>query len=216
MNDKKKTLEYEISRLENLKNDIDKSAKELNNFFKEFKKNKISTDINNLFGCFHQHVERIDKNMPAIIEGMNKVITLIINVNTNVTNLDSAENYKVDTKLGFVTGYELFRLEKYIVLLDDDDPTHKRIKYSIKRLKEAFHERGFKIEDYEGEEYQIEKNLKVVNRIDDETIPEGKKIVSKTLKPTIFYDNKVRKTGEIELKIGTKKVKTKKIRRKNV
>ena len=142
--------------------------------------------------------------MPAIFDGMNKVITLIVDVNTNITNVDQTKNFKVDTKLGVATAYELFRMKKYIVLLDDEDPTHKRIKYSIKRLEDAFHDRNFRIENYEGEEYQVEKNLKVVNRIDDENIPKGKKIISRMLKPTIFYDNKVHKRGEIEIKVGTK------------
>tara|TARA_B100002052_G_C15721283_1_gene524261 strand:- start:31 stop:675 length:645 start_codon:yes stop_codon:yes gene_type:complete len=204
MNDKKTSLDFELTRLENLKNDINESTKKLNKFFKEFKKNKKTTDIEKYFGCFHHHVERIDKNMPAIFDGMNKVITLIVDVNTNITNVDQTKNFKVDTKLGVATAYELFRMKKYIVLLDDEDPTHKRIKYSIKRLEDAFHDRNFRIENYEGEEYQVEKNLKVVNRIDDENIPKGKKIISRMLKPTIFYDNKVHKRGEIEIKVGTK------------
>ena len=38
MNDKKTSLDFELTRLENLKNDINESTKKLNKFFKEFKK----------------------------------------------------------------------------------------------------------------------------------------------------------------------------------
>ena len=40
MNDKKTSLDFELTRLENLKNDINESTKKLNKFFKEFEKNK--------------------------------------------------------------------------------------------------------------------------------------------------------------------------------
>ena len=170
--------------------------------------------INKLFSCFHNHVERIDQNYGPIVKHFNKLAEGMYTIQkdmVNFSNEKTTNSIAVDTKLGVATGYELFKLKRYIVLLDDEDSTHKRIKYSIKRLEESFHDRGFRMEEYEGEEYQIEKNLKVVSRIEDETLLEGKKIISRMLKPTIFYKDKVYKIGEIELKIGTKKNRSKNV-----
>ena len=53
----------------------------------------------------------------------------------------------------------------------------------------------------------ILKNLKVVNRIEDPDLAEGKKIIARMIKPTIFYQDIVLKPGEVEIRTGTKKEK---------
>ena len=45
------------------------------------------------------------------------------------------------------------------------------------------------------------------DRIEDPDLAEGKKIIARMIKPTIYYKDVVLKPGEVEIKTGTKKEK---------
>ena len=67
--------------------------------------------------------------MNDLIKSMSKI---------NEFNIESvSDSPKVDHTLGVLSGYELFRLIKYSQILNEDDATNKRIKYSVKRLEDG-------------------------------------------------------------------------------
>lgn len=204
MENKVAMLDSHIDRIDHIQKDIQKSAKELNKFFKKINKTKITDDINKVYGCFHQHVERIDQNILAIGNLMQDMTKNLISINQlNPENIKQSP--QVDHTLGVLTGYELFRLKQYAKILDEDEATNKRIIYSIKRLEDGYLSRGYNIKDYTGDEFAIENNLKVVNRIEDPDLKEGQKIITRMIKPTIYYKDIVLKPGEVEIKAGTNK-----------
>ena len=199
-------FDSQINRIDQIQKDIAYSSKELKRLFKKFEKSKKLDDINKIYGCFHSHVERIDQNIVVIGNGMNDLIKSMSKINEfNIKNV--GDSPKTDHTLGVLTGYELFRLIQYSQILNEDDATNKRIKYSVKRLEDGYLSRGYKIEDYTGDDFVIEKNLKVVNRIEDENLAQGKKIIARMIKPTIYYKDVVLKPGEVEIITGTKKEK---------
>jgi hypothetical protein len=199
-------FDSQINRIDQIQKDIAYSSKELKRLFKKFNKSKKLDDINKIYGCFHSHVERIDQNIIVIANGMNDLLKSMSKINEfNIKNV--GDSPKTDHTLGVLTGYELFRLIKYSQILNEDDATNKRIKYSVKRLEDGYLSLGYKIEDYTGDDFFIEKNLKVVNRIEDENLAQGKKIIGRMIKPTIYYKDVVLKPGEVEIITGTKKEK---------
>jgi hypothetical protein len=199
-------FDSEINKLIQVQKDIQKSTKELNKLFKNFSKSKKIDSINNVYKCFHEHVERIDKNIYLIANSMNDIIkNMNMFNNSKLTSLD--ELTKADHTLGVLTGYELFKLIQYSKILNEDDSNNKRIQYSIERLKDGYNSRGYKLKDFTGEDFVIENNLRVINRIEDKNLKHGKKIISRMIKPTIYYKDVVIKPGEVELSTGPKKEK---------
>ena len=124
----------------------------------------------------------------------------------NTENQDDSnkQSSAVSSKLGIITIYELFKLKQYSIFLDLEDPNNKRIQFSIDRLEKGLLESGFSMRDYTGEEFQVEKNYKIVNRYDDTNLKKGKKIISRTIKPAVLYNDKIIRQADIEVKIGTK------------
>tara|TARA_B100000315_G_C14494803_1_gene549406 strand:- start:503 stop:1141 length:639 start_codon:yes stop_codon:yes gene_type:complete len=200
-------FDSEINRIDQIQKDIADSSKELKRFFKKLSKSKKLDDINKIYGCFHNHVKRIDQNFGVIKNGMNNLVEILYAINNINTDSIQKSSPKVDHSLGVITGYELFRLKQYSKILNEEDTTNRRIIYSVNRLEEGYLSRGYKIEDYTGDDFVIEKNLKVVNRIEDENLAQGKKIIARMIKPTIYYKDVVLKPGEVEIKTGTKKEK---------
>jgi hypothetical protein len=193
-----------IDRIEKIQKHTQRSVKELNNFFKKINKTKIADDTNKIYSCFHGHVESITQNNIAIVKLIHDLIEYLVSINQlNPENIKQSP--QVDHTLGVLTGYELFRLKQYAKILDEDEATNKRIIYSIKRLEDGYLSRGYNIKDYTGDEFAIENNLKVVNRIEDPDLKEGQKIITRMIKPTIYYKDIVLKPGEVEIKAGTSK-----------
>ncbi len=211
MLNKKTTIETgifdsQINKLIQFQKDIQKSTKELNILFKKFSESKKIDSINDVYKCFHKHVERIDSNILFI----NDIISEIINNMKKFTDSKLAslnEPTKADHTLGVLVGYELFKLIQYSKILNEDDTNSKRIQYSVERLKDGYNSRGYKLKDFTGEDFVIENNLRVINRIEDKNLKYGKKIISRMIKPTIYYKDVVIKPGEVELSTGSKKEK---------
>jgi len=197
-------FDSQINKLIQVQKDIQKSTKELNKLFKKFSKSKKIDSINNVYTCFHQHVERIDNNILLIDNTMSEIIkNLKMFTNSKLASL--GELTKADHTLGVLIGYELFKLIQYSKILNEDDTNNKRIQYSVERLKDGYNSRGYKLKDFTGEDFVIENNLRVINRIEDKNLKHGKKTISRMIKPTIYYKDVVIKPGEVELTTGTKK-----------
>ena len=195
MKDKNKIFNSDLNQLDQLdqiQKNIEKTADEIKSTLKIFKENKIDNKVNELYECFHNHIAQIHNNIQTL--------------NHLLYNMNELKNpTKNNHELGLILGFELFRLKKYVETLDKDDSTNKRIVHSIKRLEESFLSQGYRIKDYTNDKFIIENNLKVVNRIEDKNLKKGSKIITRMIKPTIYFNNAVLKAGEVEIKVGIKK-----------
>ena len=72
-------------------------------------------------------------------------------------------------------------LDKYVHELAPKNKKLLEFREDLQKKIDTWHKnkKGFKIEDYTGEDFMFEKNLKVVNRYDDESLAVGKKIISR-------------------------------------
>ena len=131
-----------------------------------------NTDINTLVSIY-------------IEEYSNNNYKKTISIGFSAINIATGKNYihKIISheKDGDLWKDELFRLIQYSQILNEDDAANKRIKYSVKRLEDGYLSRGYKIEDYTGKDFVIETNLKVANRIEDENLAHGKKIIARMI-----------------------------------
>lgn len=211
MFNKKTTIETgifdsQINKISQIHKDIQKSTKELNKLFKKLSKSKKIDSMNDVYKYLHKHFENIDKNILFINNGMSEIINnMTIFADSKLASLD--ELTKTDHTLGVLMGYELFKLIQYSKILNEDDTNNKRIQYSVERLNDGYKSQGYKLKDFTGEDFVIENNLRVINRIEDKNLKHGKKIISRMIKPTIYYKDIVIKPGEVELSTGTKKEK---------
>ena len=110
-----------------------------------------------------------------------------------------------DHRMGIQTGYEIFRMKKYLLNLGDSEINEvQKLKRAIDRLADEYESNGYEITDLTDQDYQIEMNVKVINEIENPELEKGKKIISRVIKPQISFDDQVISHAEVEVMCSDK------------
>ncbi len=110
-----------------------------------------------------------------------------------------ADELNVGFKLITSIGVEIWRLEKRLNKLDNENPNLELTPFfdQVQRIKDIFMREGIVIKDYLTEGYKEGISLKVLSFEEDASLPPGALKVVETVRPTIFYKDKVIFHGEV-------------------
>ncbi len=94
---------------------------------------------------------------------------------------------------------ESWRMEKRLKKLQEENPTLDLSAFfdQVQRIKDIFIREGIVVKDYLEEDYREGISLKVLHFEDDPTLPPGMARIVETVRPTIFYNDKVIFHGEV-------------------
>ncbi len=116
-----------------------------------------------------------------------------------------------ELNLGFklITSFciEMWRLEKRLKRLQNEEPKIDLSSFfdQMQRIKDMFYREGIVVKDYVEEGYKEGISLKVLSFEDDPSLPAGVARIVETVRPTIFYNDKVISHGEVVVAKSTKK-----------
>jgi uncharacterized membrane protein (DUF485 family) len=126
-----------------------------------------------------------------ILETLNNHLTLF--QKTIVENTHS---------LSITAGTEVFRMRKRLKIMPDDTPGRDALKNALGRLENELSRQGYVVKDLTGQPYVEELTVEIINSIASKDIKPGKPIISRMIKPQIFYNNEAIYHGEAELAIS--------------
>ena len=103
---------------------------------------------------------------------------------------------EVDHSLAKKVADEIVRIELNLSRMDASVKGHKQLSKAVERIKNNFLAQGYEIVDMLGKPYN--EGMKVVaNIVSDDTIEEGKQIITAIIKPQINYKGQMIQTAEI-------------------
>lgn len=135
----------------------------------------------------------------------NKLIELL-NSQLKVSQEESQSNTKdlaqeSDHSLALKVADEIIRLEKNLGRMDPDIKGLKQLSASVNRIKDNFASNGYEIIEMLGKEYN--EGMKVTaNFVPDESLEEGKQIISRIIKPQVNFNDRMIQVAQIEVSIG--------------
>jgi hypothetical protein len=102
---------------------------------------------------------------------------------------------------------EMWRLEKRFKKLHDEQPDLDLSAFfdQMERIRDLFIRDGIVVKDYLDEGYKEGISLQVLHFEDDPTLPPGYAKIVETVRPTIFYNDKVIFHGEVVVAKSTQK-----------
>ncbi len=102
---------------------------------------------------------------------------------------------------------EMWRLEKRLKKLKEEQPSVDLSAFfdQMERIKDLFIREGIVVKDYLEQGYKEGISLRVLHFEDDPTLPAGYAKIVETIRPTIFYNEKVIFHGEVVVAKSTQK-----------
>lgn len=106
---------------------------------------------------------------------------------------------EVDHTLILKVSEEINRIQKNLSRLDDSTKGLKPIEKGIERLINNFAANGYEILNLLHKDFDERMNVDVIQFIDDENIPEGKRIITRVLKPQVNFNNVLIQRAQVEV-----------------
>ena len=131
----------------------------------------------------------------------NKMIELLdkqLGVNKQQTSQPASSSQKPDHSLALKVADEIVRIKTNLMRMDASVKGHKQLSKAVERIEANFLANGYEIVDMLGKPY-IEGVKAAVTFIDDDTLKQGEKIITKVIKPQINYNNVMIQAAQIEV-----------------
>ena len=129
----------------------------------------------------------------------NKLIE-VLETQLKIIHSANSENEKeTDHSLALKVADEIVRIEKNISKMDNDTKGIKPLIKGIERIKDNFKANGYDMVQLLDKEYDDGMNIDVINFIDDNTIPSGKKIITRIIKPQVNYKDVLIQRAQVDV-----------------
>lgn len=83
--------------------------------------------------------------------------------------------------------------------MDNETKGLKPLGKGIERIKANFAANGYDMVNLLDKDYEDRMNLDVINFIEDDELQEGKKIITRIIKPQVNYDGKLIQRAQVEV-----------------
>jgi len=132
---------------------------------------------------------KLDNKLVEVLETQLKIIN---------NNIGKGKEKEADHTLALKVADEIVRIEKNISKMDNNTKGIKPLIKGIERIKDNFKANGYDMVPLLGKEYDEGMNIDVINFIDDE-IPEGKKIITRIIKPQVNYKDVLIQRAQVDV-----------------
>jgi len=129
----------------------------------------------------------------------NKLIEILETQLKIINNANAGTGQEADHTLALKVADEIVRIEKNISKMDSDTKGIKPLIKGIERIKDNFKANGYDMVQLLDKEYDDGMNIDVINFIDDDTIPSGKKIITRIIKPQVNYKDVLIQRAQVDV-----------------
>ena len=110
-----------------------------------------------------------------------------------------SSNGKEDHSLALKVADEIVRMQKNISRIDNNIKGLKPLEKGIERIQANFAANGYEMVNLMNKEYEDRMNIDVITFIDDERLREGKKMITKIIKPQVNYNDTLIQRAQVEV-----------------
>lgn len=129
----------------------------------------------------------------------NKLIEVLETQLKIINNTNAGTGQEADHSLALKVADEIVRIEKNISKMDNETKGIKPLAKGIERIKDNFKANGYDMVQLLDKEYDDGMNIDVINFIDDDTIPSGKKIITRIIKPQVNYKDVLIQRAQVDV-----------------
>ena len=129
----------------------------------------------------------------------NKLIEVLETQLKIINNTNAGTGQEADHTLALKVADEIVRIEKNISKMDNETKGIKPLVKGIERIKDNFKANGYDMVQLLDKEYDDGMNIDVINFIDDNTIPSGKKIITRIIKPQVNYKDVLIQRAQVDV-----------------
>jgi len=149
-----------------------------------------------------------ETNNIKLIESYEKLVSSIDDLFNNLlseTGTTRREEAEEDHKWALFVANEINTIERNLKRMDPETVGLKQLNKSINKLRDRLSSNGYEMPVLLGVPYNEGMSINVVNFIEDESLSEGKLIISKVLIPQVNYREKMIQQPHVEVSKGVKK-----------
>ena len=126
----------------------------------------------------------------------NKLLEIAEQQMKKTAAIDNQATTTVDHSLALKVGDEIVRIELNLSRMDSSIKGYKQLAKAVQRIKDNFQANGYEIIDMLGKPYN--EGMKVIaNFVSDETLEQGKQVITGIIKPQINYNGKMIQSAQI-------------------
>lgn len=154
----------------------------------------VESKLNNTKRSLEEESVRLDGKLVEVLE---KQLRLQENQNeTTEINTGSKEN---DHSLAIKVADEIIRMERYISRIDPSTKGIKPLVKGVEKLHDNLKSKGYSIENLLNMEYEERMNIDVITFKDDDELPEGKKVISRIIKPQVNFNGILIQRAQVDV-----------------
>ncbi len=157
-----------------------------------YSKTDVETQIRNTKTSLEEESVKLDNKLVEVLETQLKL------QQESTISQPVASNDQTDHSLALKVADETIRIQKNLGRMHESTKGLKQLNASIKRIKDNFASNGYELVDMLGKEYN-EGMKATVNFVQDEDFEEGKRIITRIIKPQVNYKGEMIQTAQIEV-----------------
>ena len=116
-----------------------------------------------------------------------------------MSNKMQKENQKVDHSFALKVGDEIAKIETNLSKMDPEVKGYRQLKQALKRIKDNFNAHGYEIVELLGLDYNDGMPFEA-QFVPDDTLPEGKRIISGITRLQINYNGEMIQSAKITVR----------------
>ena len=155
-------------------------------------KTDVETQIRNTKQSLEEESVKLDNKLVEILETQLKL------KQAETKSQPTSSNKKEDHSLALKVADEVIRIQKNLGRMDAKTKGLKQLSSSVKRIQDNFMANGYELVEMLGKEYN-EGMKATVNFVQDEDFEEGKRIITRIIKPQVNYNGTMIQTAQIEV-----------------
>lgn len=155
-------------------------------------KTDVETQIRNTKASLEEESVKLDNKLVEVLETQLK-----LQQETSKSQPVSSSE-KADHSLALKVADEIIRIQKNLSRMDDSTKGLKQLNSSVQRIQDNFASNGYELVDMLGKEYN-EGMKATVNFVQDEDFEEGKRVITRIIKPQVNYKGTMIQTAQIEV-----------------
>jgi len=155
-------------------------------------KSDVETQIKNTKNALEEESVKLDNKLVEVLETQFKL------KQEEIKSQSSISNGKIDHSLALKVADEIIRIQKNLSRMDETTKGLKQLTSSVKRIQDNFASNGYELVEMLNKDYN-EGMKAIVNFTQDEDFEDGKRIITRVIKPQVNYKGTMVQTAQIEV-----------------
>lgn len=153
----------------------------------------VVSKINNTKNYLEEEAIKLDRKLLGILE-----VNLTAQKEQNLAS-NKEKGTDPDHSLALKVADEIVRMQKNMSKIDKSVKGLKPLEKGIERIRSNFASNGYEMVDLLNKSYEERMNIDVINFLEDETLVEGTKMITKIIKPQVNFEGTLIQRAQVEV-----------------